>query len=59
MTANKGINGLLRAFARTLATAPEACLVLKGADDLYASHDLLQRTLAKLPAGDRPSLGQW
>ncbi|MDQ2962820.1 MAG: glycosyltransferase family 4 protein [Pseudomonadota bacterium] len=52
MTGNKGIDVLLRAFARTLETAPDACLVLKGADDLYASHDLLQRTFAKLSARD-------
>jgi glycosyltransferase involved in cell wall biosynthesis len=56
MTGNKGVDTLLRAFARTLATAPEACLVLKGVDDLYASHDLLQQTLATLPAKDRQAV---
>jgi glycosyltransferase involved in cell wall biosynthesis len=53
MTGNKGIDVLLRAFARTLETTPDATLVLKGVDDLYASAELLRRTLATLPPADR------
>jgi len=53
MTGNKGIDVLLRAFARTLETTPDATLVLKGVDDLYGSVELLRRTLATLPAADR------
>lgn len=56
MTGNKGVDALLRAFARTLETAPDVCLVLKGVDDLYSSHDLLQRVLATLPAKDREAV---
>jgi glycosyltransferase involved in cell wall biosynthesis len=53
MTRNKGIDVLLRAFARALERLPEARLVLKGVDDLYASRDMLQRMLAQLPARER------
>jgi glycosyltransferase involved in cell wall biosynthesis len=53
MTRNKGVEILLRAFARTLDGLPEARLVLKGVDDLYASRDLLQRALAQLPTHER------
>ena len=56
MTGNKGIDVLLRAFARTLETTSDAWLVLKGADDLYDSHELLRRTLARLPASDRQAI---
>ncbi len=58
MTDNKGIGQLLRAFARTLVTAPDACLVVKGADDLYGSHDHLQRAFAMLPARDREAVSK-
>ena len=56
MTRNKGIDILLRAFARALDRMPEARLVLKGVDDLYASRDLLQRALAQLSARDRDAV---
>jgi glycosyltransferase involved in cell wall biosynthesis len=58
VTANKGIDILLRAFARTLAGAPNACLVLKGSDDLYASRDLLQQLLATLTASEREAVSE-
>ncbi len=56
MTGNKGVDVLLRAFARTVQMAPEATLVLKGVDDLYASNDLLRRTLDKLSADVRQAV---
>ncbi|HZI84435.1 MAG TPA: glycosyltransferase family 4 protein [Casimicrobiaceae bacterium] len=56
MTGNKGIDVLLRGFARTLETAPDATLVLKGFDDLYASDGLLRHALDALPASDRAAV---
>jgi glycosyltransferase involved in cell wall biosynthesis len=53
MTDNKGIDLLLRAFAGVAARAPLTQLVLKGADDLYASRDHLQRALDALSGADR------
>ena len=53
MTGNKGIDTLLRAFVRIAATSADARLVLKGADDLYASRDLLRAQFDTLPAADR------
>jgi glycosyltransferase involved in cell wall biosynthesis len=53
MTDNKGIDLLLRAFAHVSSQHAEARLVLKGADDLYASGDRLQRLLAALSSADR------
>jgi glycosyltransferase involved in cell wall biosynthesis len=56
MTGNKGIDTLLRAFVRIAATSADARLVLKGADDLYASRDLLRAQLDTLPAADRETV---
>ena len=56
MTDNKGIDLLLRAFARVAAHRDDSRLVLKGADDLYASGDRLQRVLAALPSADREAV---
>lgn len=53
MTGNKGIDLLLRAFARVAEGAPDARLVLKGADDLYASRQFLREMLDALPAAER------
>lgn len=56
MTGNKGIDTLLRAFARVAQACAEARLVLKGADDLYASRDLLRAQLDTLPAAEREAV---
>lgn len=48
MTFNKGIDVLLRAFARILEKHPDTTLVLKGADTLYNSKAMLQDSLSKL-----------
>ena len=56
MTGNKGIGILLRAFARVAAGNAAVRLVLKGADDLYASHDLLRAQLDALPAAERQAV---
>lgn len=53
MSGNKGIDLLLRGFAAVCRRMPEAVLLLKGIDPLYGSKDLLLRTVATLPAGDR------
>ena len=53
MTDNKGIDLLLRAFARVAARTPSTHLVLKGADDLYASRERLQRALAAVSSTER------
>jgi glycosyltransferase involved in cell wall biosynthesis len=53
MTDNKGIDLLLRAFADVSGRCDEARLVLKGADDLYASRERLDRLLAGLSSVDR------
>jgi glycosyltransferase involved in cell wall biosynthesis len=51
MTENKGIDLLLRAFAAVAEKHPDARLLLKGSDDLYNSHILLQKTICRLPTG--------
>jgi glycosyltransferase involved in cell wall biosynthesis len=56
MTQNKGIDVLLQAFARTVDAGVETRLVLKGADDLYASRELLHALLDALPAADREAV---
>jgi glycosyltransferase involved in cell wall biosynthesis len=50
MTPNKGIDLLLAAFARVAATEPDVRLVLKGADGLYPSRDLVNAALDELSA---------
>lgn len=49
MTDNKGIDLLLRAFAVVAEKRPEARLLMKGADGLYASKDFLLQALSGLP----------
>ena len=56
MTDNKGIDVLLQAFARAADAGVETRLVLKGADDLYASRDLLHALLDAMPAADREAV---
>lgn len=56
MTENKGIDVLLQAFARVADAGVQTRLVLKGADDLYASRDLLHALLDALPAADREAV---
>ncbi len=56
MTDNKGIDLLLRAFAQLAGRCAETRLVLKGADDLYASSDRVRRALAGLPAAEHESV---
>lgn len=50
MTGNKGIDLLLRSFAKICGGFPHARLVLKGLDPLYGSRDLLSKSLRLLPA---------
>lgn len=49
MTENKGIDLLLEAFAAVLMVEPQARLVLKGADAIFRSRDLVAGYLADLP----------
>lgn len=56
MTDNKAIDLLLRAFAQVVGTHPEARLVLKGADDLYASGARVQRMLDGLLRAEREAV---
>jgi glycosyltransferase involved in cell wall biosynthesis len=51
MTENKGADLLLRAFAVIAEKYPDARLLMKGADDLYQSRTLIQKTLGRLPEG--------
>jgi glycosyltransferase involved in cell wall biosynthesis len=50
MTENKGIDLLLRAFAVVAERYPGTRLILKGADALYSSKDLLRAELSNLPS---------
>ena len=56
MTWNKGLDLLLAAFARVLETHPEARLLLKGADALYPSRDMVSEVLGNLGARDRSAV---
>jgi glycosyltransferase involved in cell wall biosynthesis len=49
MTANKGTELLLKAFAELVQKRPDARLVLKGLDPLHNSRERLQREFAALP----------
>lgn len=49
MTGNKGIDLLFAGFAALLETAPQARLVLKGADALFQSRAMVQACLDDLP----------
>jgi len=53
MMHNKGIDLLLKAFAVVVAKHPETCLLLKGADGLYASGSMLRKQLDELTIADR------
>jgi glycosyltransferase involved in cell wall biosynthesis len=53
MTENKGIGLLLRAFAVVAAQRPDVRLILKGADGLYPSTELLQKSLAELSVAEQ------
>ena len=53
MTDNKGIDLLLRAFAAVSEKRPDARLLMKGADRLYASKEYLSTTLSGLPTAAR------
>lgn len=53
MSANKGIDLLLAAFAVLLQTRPRARLVLKGVDALFRSRDQVRQLLNALPAASR------
>jgi glycosyltransferase involved in cell wall biosynthesis len=50
MTPNKGLSVLLPAFARLAEQRPQARLLLKGADALYASRQFADRSLQALDA---------
>ncbi|HET9763560.1 MAG TPA: glycosyltransferase family 4 protein [Casimicrobiaceae bacterium] len=56
MTDNKGIDLLLRGFARVASRHADAWLVLKGADDLYASGDRVRRALDALRTAERETV---
>ena len=53
MTPNKGIDLLLRAFALVAGTTAAVRLVLKGADGLYPSRELVNAALNELPVAAR------
>ncbi|HZQ62965.1 MAG TPA: glycosyltransferase family 4 protein [Casimicrobiaceae bacterium] len=53
MTANKGIDLLLAAFAQVALALPHVRLMLKGADALYPSQEYLREMLNALPSGTR------
>jgi glycosyltransferase involved in cell wall biosynthesis len=56
MTWNKGLDVLLAAFARVAETEPDIRLVLKGADALYPSRELVGEVLGDLPARARETV---
>jgi glycosyltransferase involved in cell wall biosynthesis len=56
MSGNKGIDLLLRAFAKIRHRFRNARLILKGADGLYDSRGLLRKALSTLPANDQQSV---
>ncbi len=58
MTENKGIDLLLQAFAAVLTVHPRARLVLKGADAIFRSRDLVAGYLADLPTDRRHSVAE-
>lgn len=58
MTENKGIDLLLRAFAGVLTKYPRARLVLKGADAIFRSRDLVAGYLADLPVEQQHAVAE-
>jgi glycosyltransferase involved in cell wall biosynthesis len=53
MTATKGIDLLLLAFAEVSRKFPHVCLVLKGLDPLYNSKDRFLQIIGKMPADEQ------
>ena len=53
MSPNKGLDVLLKAFARVTDTEPDAVLFLKGADALYHSKECVREVLDDLPGRAR------
>lgn len=58
MTENKGIDLLLKAFAAILPRHPHARLVLKGADAIFRSRDLVQGYLGDLPVDQQHGVAE-
>jgi glycosyltransferase involved in cell wall biosynthesis len=56
MTWNKGLDVLLAAFARVAEAEPDVRLMLKGADALYPSRELVQEVMNDLPAAARATV---
>jgi glycosyltransferase involved in cell wall biosynthesis len=56
MTWNKGLDVLLGAFARVIEAEPDARLLLKGADALYPSRELVHEVLGDLPSRARSAV---
>ena len=56
MTWNKGLDVLLAAFARLIEVRPGVRLLLKGADALYPSRELVREVLADLPSRARSAV---
>src|SRR5437867_7479288 len=56
MTGNKGIDLLLAAFARVAEAEPDARLLLKGADALYESREMVRVVLDNLSARAREAV---
>lgn len=56
MTGNKGIDLLLRAFARLVRARADVKLLLKGADQLYGSQTFVTRALQDLAPADRAAV---
>ncbi|MEP6998413.1 MAG: glycosyltransferase family 4 protein [Betaproteobacteria bacterium] len=53
MTPNKGIDLLFGAFARLAASDPDVRVLLKGADELFPSRELVKAALNELPPRER------
>lgn len=56
MTMVKGIDLLLAAFARVIPLNPDVRLILKGADSLFDSGNIVRGLLAALPTGAREAV---
>ena len=56
MTMVKGIDLLLAAFARVIPLYPDVRLILKGADSLFDSGNIVRGLLDALPAGTREAV---
>lgn len=58
MTRNKGVDLLLRAFRILIETHADARLLLKGADALYGSRDLVASYLSELDSADQGKVAE-